>query len=183
MALLTPQRISLQTGETLLLRSAFREDAGMMLQHVHKVGSETDFLTFGAGEFDKTEAEEAQIVQNHLDADNQIFMLAFIEEELVGMMNVHARSRKRLRHVGEFGISVARAHWGKGIGQHMILAMIAWAKASGVIRKLNLMVNEENKRGIHIYKKLGFEVEGLLRRDFCLNGTFSDTYYMGMLID
>ena len=38
--------------------------------------------------------------------------------------------------------------------------------------KLYLVVDTENKKAIHVYKKLGFEVEGELKHEFFSNGEY-----------
>ena len=61
--------------------------------------------------------------------------------------------------------------------------MIDWAKESGIIRKLNLKVLVTNDAAIKLYKKFGFEVEGLIKRDFYIKNKFQDTLIMGLIID
>ena len=70
-----------------------------------------------------------------------------------------------------------------GIGEELIRYLIDWSRSSGIIRKINLKVRTDNARGIRLYKKLGFEEEGTVRRDFQLDGVFYDSMLMGMLIE
>ena len=44
--------------------------------------------------------------------------------------------------------------------------------------KLYLIVDTENARAIHIYTKLGFEVEGVLKHEFFSNGAYHDVTRM-----
>ncbi|MEL7120979.1 MAG: GNAT family N-acetyltransferase [Bacteroidota bacterium] len=106
-----------------------------------------------------------------------------IDEELVGMLNVVASPKPRLQHVGEFGVSVLKNHWNKGIASLLINRMISWAEKSKIIKKINLKVLQNNDVAFQLYKRLGFEIEGLLRRDFFVKGVYYDAYMMGMLID
>jgi RimJ/RimL family protein N-acetyltransferase len=46
-----------------------------------------------------------------------------------------------------------------------------------------LKTRTDNFKAIKLYKKLGFEEEGMLKRDILINGTFYDTLCMGMMID
>jgi RimJ/RimL family protein N-acetyltransferase len=171
------------TGKIILIREAKKEDAAALIAYVKKVACETDFLTFGKGEFRKTIKEEQQIIQQHAKAKNQIFLLAEYEGEIVGILNVNANEKSRLRHIGDFGVTVKKDYWGQGIGTNLIECMLEWARKSGVIRKINLVVQTNNKAAIKLYKKLGFKKEGVLRRDSFINGKFYDAYAMGMMID
>lgn len=91
--------------------------------------------------------------------------------------------RKRTAHMGEFGITVLQPYWETGVGTALLHAMLRWAKASGVVRKINLKVRTDNQRAIYVYQKLGFEIEGRLSRDMLIAGRFYDAYYMGICID
>ena len=174
---------TLKTGEQLIIREATRSDASDMIQYVKQVGDETDFLTFEGSQFNKSEQEEITIIQEHKDRPNQIFLLALIDEELVGMLNVVASPKPRLQHVGEFGVSVLKSHWNKGIASILIKMMISWAEESKIIKKINLKVLQNNKVALQLYKRLGFEIEGLLRRDFFIKDVYYDAYMMGMIVD
>ncbi len=177
------QQIILENQEQLTIREAEAKDASRIITYVKQVGDETDFLTFSGADFHKEIEEEIAIIEAHQKAANQIFLLAEIHDEIVSILNVSASQRPRLKHIGEFGVSVKKAHWNKKIGSHILKYMIHWAKTSQVIRKINLKVLASNESAIHIYSKLGFEIEGVLSRDFCLNDQFSDCYCMGLKID
>jgi len=112
-----------------------------------------------------------------------VALIAEMDGEIAGLLHVEGSPKKRLRHNGEFGITVRKAYWGKGIGPRLMEAMIDWAKASGLVRKLNLKVLVNNTNAIRLYERFGFEKEGCIRRDTCLDGKFYDIYLMGLLID
>ena len=44
--------------------------------------------------------------------------------------------------------------------------------------KLYLIVDTENKKAIHVYTKLGFEVEGELKHEFFSNGEYRNALRM-----
>ncbi|MEM6299707.1 MAG: GNAT family protein [Bacteroidota bacterium] len=175
--------ILLKTQETLLIREAEESDAADLIAYMKIVADETPFLSFPAAEFTKTVEEEAEILREHHERDNHIFMIGFIGGEIVSVLNVWASHKSRLRHIGEFGITVKEAHWGKGIGKAMLTHAIDWVKRSGVIRKFNLHVIVTNRKAVRLYEQLGFEHEGEIRRSMCVDGEFYDCFTMGMLID
>lgn len=178
-----PREIPLKNGETLIIREAMKEDAAAVIEYLNDVVCETDFLTMGKGEFNKTVAEEEEIFEAHRQSQNQIIIIAELNGEIAGLANISANNKPRQKHIGELGITVQKDHWGKGIGTKMMQAMIEWAKASGVIRKINLSVQANNEAAIKLYEKCGFEKEGTLKRDLYLNGQFYDALAMGLLID
>lgn len=167
----------------VIIRKVNKSDAKALIEYLNIVGGESNFLTFGAGEFDKSVEEEEKFIENVLNKENALFIVAEINGEIVGSLTFYGGLRERNAHVGEFGLSVFKKYWGNGIGKELITCLINWSKDSGVIRKINLRVSPDNKRGISLYKKLGFLEEGLLKRDLQVDNKFFDSILMGLLID
>lgn len=178
-----PKRVRLKSGEQLIIREAQKKDASALIGYVRSVVSETDFLTRGAGEFNKTNKEEEKIIEEHANASNSIFLIAELNGKIVGILNASGSDRPRLKHIVDFGVTVRKEHWGKSIGTRLMQSMIDWAKISGVIRKINLKVQTNNKTAIKLYKKFYFKKEGRMTRDSYINGKFYDDYCMGLLVD
>jgi RimJ/RimL family protein N-acetyltransferase len=179
---LFPKSMLLPSQETLLLREAEAEDAAALITYFNEVAGETDFLSFGQGEFRKTIPEEAAILRSFQGSANEIYFLGIIAGEIAGSVSVHASPKVRMRHVGEFGICVRQAHWGKGIGAILMQQMIDWATQNPVIRKLTLRTSALNPAAIRLYERFGFQYEGRLVEDFFIRDTYSDTILMGLIL-
>ncbi len=175
--------IHLKNGEILTIREALVEDAQAIIEFIKAIGDESDNLTFSGSEFITTIAEEEEILKDHADKENQIFVIAFIDGEIVGQLNARASHKPRLKHACEFGISTRKDHWSKGIATEVLTYLIEWAQSNSVIRKINLRANVSNKKAIALYERMGFEHEGLHKRDFYLHGEFQDAVSMGLLVD
>lgn len=180
---LFPKRIRLKSGETLVIRVAERSDALALIKYLNIIGGESDFFTFGRGEFKKSIDEEEAILEEYIRQPNQIYLIGQIGNKIVCQMSINASPKPRLQHIGTLGISVSKSHWGKGIGAYILQSSLDWAKRSKIIRKVNLVVVSNNEKAMRLYKKLGFEIEGQIIRDFYINGQFYDSYAMGILID
>lgn len=170
-------------NEKVIIREVNRSDAKALVEYLNVIGGESDFLTFGLGQFGKSVEQEENFIEDILVADNVLFIIAEVNGKVLGVLNFSGGIRERTAHVGEFGVSVLKESWGKGIGEQLIKYLISWSKDSGVIRKINLRVRSDNARAIHLYKKLGFLEEGIIKRDFLINGEFYDSIMMGLLID
>ncbi|MCY6483808.1 GNAT family protein [Clostridium aestuarii] len=169
--------------EKIIIRKANKADAKALIEYLNVIGGESDFLTFAAGEFGRNVYEEEEFIENALKKENALFIIAEIHGKVVGNLNFSGGPRERNAHVGEFGVSVLKEYWGNGIGEELIKYLITWSKDSGIIRKINLRVRTDNALGIKLYKKLGFLEEGIVKRDFLINGKFYDSLLMGLLID
>ena len=170
-------------GRTVRIRRATIDDAEAILAHLRAAGGETDFLTFGAEGPDRSVADERASIRLTAASDNRFHILAERDGVVIGNITFFAGSRPRLRHVGEFGISVLREAWGLGLGRRMLEMLIDWARRGGVIRKVNLGVSPGNTRAIALYESLGFAIEGRLTRSVLVNDVLDDTVLMGLPID
>ena len=176
-----PRRHTLKNGAPLLIREAAAADASTVLDYVEAVSGESDFLAFGPGEFELGETAERDVLQRYADSANQLYLLGLVDGAVAAALIFSASQRPRLRHCGELGMSVRKRYWGLGVGSRMLDALIDWAKA-GEIRKLNLRVRTDNSRAIRLYEKKGFKLEGTIRREMFLAGTYYGNHCMGLEI-
>ena len=172
--------ITLKEGPTLKICVASPEDADAVLAYVEKVSGESNFLTFGPGEFEMTVEQDAEYLRACHQSTNQIYILGFIDDALVATAHVGASPRARLRHCAELGMSVSRPFWGIGIGAAMLDYLIMWARENPVLTKFDLRVRADNIRAISLYRARGFVEEGVLRKQFCVDGECYDLIAMGM---
>lgn len=178
-----PKSIKLKDGAALIIREAKKEDAAQILEYVNTIAGETDFLTFGPDEFDFSVEQEEQFIENRLNSDNELFVIAQIDQELAGCLGFTGGNMPKLRHTGELGCSVLKKYWGLGIGSALVKSLIDWSRSSGIIRKINLKVRPDNERAIKLYEHFGFVREGLISRESFLDGQFYDNIVMGLQID
>ncbi len=177
------KKYSMKNGEELMVRNANKEDAKKLIEYIKKVSTESDFLTFGEGEFDITLEKEEEFIEDCLKSNNKLCIIGEVNGKIVGNLSFRSGVRPRIKHTGELGISVLKEYWGVGIGKILMQYLIDWAKNSGIIRKINLRVREDNHKGIKLYKKLGFKEEGRISRDICVNGIYYTCITMGLDID
>lgn len=138
----------------IIIRKAQPEDAGALVTYMNTVGSETDNLSFGSEGFPVSQAEEAEIIRERNESPRNALFLAIKGEKIVGHASIEVLSR-RMAHRAEFGISVVKAEWGKGIGSKL-LETIVWHAKSHQIEIIELEVRSDNERAIQLYKKYGF---------------------------
>ncbi len=75
---------------------------------------------------------------------------------LVGIDDVHFRA--------ELGISIGEKEcWGRGLGTDAIRVLLRYAFTELGLRRVTLITDADNERGVRCYEKCGFRREGLLR--------------------
>lgn len=97
--------------------------------------------------------------------------------ELVGWVEAHRMGARRLAHVAVLTLAVAAGWRGRGLGSALMDALAAWAERHGV-RKLQLHVRAANAAAIALYRRLGYDVEGVLRDQVACGTGFEDEWVM-----
>ncbi|HXE57529.1 MAG TPA: GNAT family protein [Gemmatimonadales bacterium] len=177
------ETLRLPDGRTVVLRHPEPDDAPAVLAYLRLAGGESPYLTFGSEGPGLSEAEEREFLARVAATDNTFALAALDGDRVVGLVTFEGGRRPRTRHTGELGISVAREYHGQGVGRALLERLIGWAQASGVVRKLDLRVRVDNAAAIRLYERLGFVVEGRIRRDLLIDGAFHDAFLMGRPID
>lgn len=176
-------RFILKNGKELIIRKANLEDAKKLAQYKTIVCSESDFLTYGENEVKITAEKEGRDIEEINNKNNSIIAVAILDDEIVGSIVFKTPNKIRLQHKGDMGITIRKDYWRLGIGSLLMGYLINWAKKTEIIKKINLRVRADNENAINLYKKYGFKKEGVISRDFCVNGIFYDSIFMGLEID
>lgn len=173
----------LKDGSDVLIREAKGSDSRQVLDYLEVVSAETDFLTFGPGEFGLSENEESEYLDNCRSTENCLYLLAFIKENLVGVLSFSAGKRSRVRHTGELSASVLQSYWGIGIASALIDSLVEWARNTEIIKKINLRVRVDNHRAIALYTRKGFGIEGIVKKEIYISDLYYDNFLMGLEIE
>jgi len=105
-------------------------------------------------------------------------LVACVEGQIVGMLSLQVSPRLRRAHVGDLGMAVHDKWAGKGVGSALIKAAIDLADKWLNLTRLELTVYTDNEPALHLYKKLGFEIEGTHRKYAFRDGAYVDAYTM-----
>jgi RimJ/RimL family protein N-acetyltransferase len=83
---------------------------------------------------------------------------------------------------GWLGIGIgAPGYWNRGYGTDAMKVLIRFAFLEVQLHRLNLNVFEYNERAVHLYQKLGFQVEGRVKNYLQRDGRTWDVIFMGLL--
>jgi RimJ/RimL family protein N-acetyltransferase len=107
-----------------------------------------------------------------------VSFLAETDGRLVGNLAVEIR-----QGVAELGMMVDADWRGRGVGSALMEACIAWVTEHGA-HKLVLEVWPHNTSALGLYRKYGFEQEGLFKRHYRRrNGQLWDAVRMALVLD
>ena len=111
---------------------------------------------------------------------NFVCLVATSKEEIVGMASL-TRFEGGRSHVGAVGMGVHDAYVGNGLGSRLLTSLLDVADDWWALRRIELTVNADNERAIGLYKRMGFEREGVLRDYAFRGGAFIDAVSMERL--
>ncbi|WP_028453999.1 spermidine N1-acetyltransferase [Chitinilyticum litopenaei] len=156
----------------LKLRPLERED----LRFVHELDNNESVMHYWFEEPYEAFVELCDLYDKHIhDQSERRFVLECEHQraglvELVEINHIHRRA--------EFQIIIAPEFQGKGYASIATALAQDYAFTTLNLYKLSLIVDCENAPAIHIYKKLGFQEEGILRHEFFVNGEYRDVIRM-----
>ena len=168
----------------LLIREAEPKDAAELVSFLNCVSVETDFTSLDRNGILMTDTEMELFLDKQAHSETLFPFLAFLNDEIAGLVNVTADQRKRVRHIGDLFIVIGQKYWNNGLGSLLLEEVVEWAQASGILRRLQLTVQTRNQGAVHLYQQHGFVIEGRQERGaYIEEGKFIDVYLMGRLID
>lgn len=177
------QQFKSKSSVQVTVRSATRQDAAAILDLSSSVIGEEVYQLTSSSEFKMTIEVEEEWIESHLQNPNHIILLAEMNSKIVGMLDFSNGHRLRIAHTGEFGMSVDKNLRNQGLGSLLLKVLIEWANKNETIEKIGLSVHNNNERAIALYKKMGFEVEGVRKRDLkYAEGQYIDTVVMGRFV-
>ena len=179
MSSITPKTITTKSGQPVTIRSVQPDDAARLIAFVHSVLPESPFFGTEPDEFDRSEDQERQWIQERIDGPGKLVVLAEVLGTVVGCLSFDNGPYRRIAHRGSVAISV-RENWrGQEIGTAMLKALLEWAEANPLIEKVGLSVFASNVDAIRLYKRLGFVEEGRQPREIKLgDGEYTDHVLM-----
>ena len=133
-------------------------DAALILEYLKQVGGETDNLTFGSEGLPFSVEAEAEFLAGMENSCDNIMLIAKDGDKIVGCASL-SRLPRRMKHRGDFAISVAKECWNRGIGSRLLERIITFAK-DNAFEVIDLQVRSDNLRAIHVYEKYGFKKIG-----------------------
>ena len=108
--------------------------------------------------------------------------VALLDGAVVGWCDILPAHGQARAHVGTLGIGLIPSASHRGIGAQLMRAALDAAWASGLTR-VELTVRVENANAKALYERMGFAVEGLMRRAFRVDCHDGDGWAMALLKD
>jgi RimJ/RimL family protein N-acetyltransferase len=163
------------------IRQINTKDAEEYIKLNKTLDSETIFRLYEPDENHIQVEEQRENISRILKTNVSTILVAEENGKLIGYLSAIGREAGRVRHCVHIAIGILQTHCGKGIGTRLFEELEKWARKNN-IHRLELTVMDNNPRGQALYKKMGFEVEGIKRHSLLVDGQFINDIYMSKLL-
>lgn len=153
----------------LTVRLPEQADLQQVLTYINDLIAEDTYVIM-SGE-PVTETEEISYLSTllkEIDQKQAAAFYVFDGDKLVANGQIKKRMR-RLSHIGDFGITVAKEYRQDGVGSQLMAMLLEEARAIGV-KIVTLEVFSNNERACYVYKKMGFTEFGVLPKSVVHRG-------------
>ena len=167
----------MDANDTVTIRPLERED----LKFVHGLDNNATIMRYWFEEPYEAFVELQDLYNKHIhDQSERRFIVDRAGEsiglvELVEIDHIHRRA--------EFQIIIAPEWQNRGYARLAAQLVMGYAFDVLNLYKLYLVVDMENAHARHLYARLGFTEEGVLRREFFVNGSYHDVTRMCIFQD
>jgi RimJ/RimL family protein N-acetyltransferase len=162
-----------ETKFSLIVRAATDADVEEMVDLYVRVGAEGLFV---AAEPPIDRHERRLWLQRLFDAPWTLVLVATVPGATIGYLTAVGSERQP----AAIGLGVAEDWRNRGVGTQLVKDAITWAQTQA-IHKLAAEVFPHNQPTLHLFEKLGFEREGLLRCHYRRrNGAVWDVVVFGL---
>lgn len=106
--------------------------------------------------------------------------IALDGDTVLGWCDILPQGGESCAHVGVLGMGLLPHARHRGVGSRLLREALDAAWAQGMAR-VELSVRASNAAARALYLRHGFEVEGIRRRAYCVDGCFEDGLAMALL--
>lgn len=165
----------------MIVKEVTASDAERLAILIQQVDESSRYMLWEARERNIQTKAQLRMIESMGAAENSTILAAESESDLVGYILAIGGNARRNRHSAYIVIGISKEHRGQGTGTKLFEELEDWASNHN-IHRLELTVATQNEAGLSLYKKMGFEIEGIKRHSLLIEGEFADEYYMAKLL-
>lgn len=163
------------------IRERTIDDVNNFCEFLIKLDNEAKYMLFEIGERNVSKEVVLKNTESVIGNGDTCY-IAVDKDKIIGFIIAVREKFIRTNHVATVVIGILEEYCSKGIGYTLFQNIFSWASENNV-KRLELTVITENKRAVNLYKKLGFNIEGVRTSSTLIDGIYYDEYYMAKIID
>lgn len=177
------QKITTKNNEIFIVRSCHLKDLEPLQMFLQKIALESTH-TLVCKEKQPSLSRLKTCIENGLNVFSEICICVYDNDQIVGHAIFKAISPEHpwIKHIAEFGLMILADYWGRGIGHALLKILEDFANKIG-ISKIEAKVRVSNKRGLALYHKNGYVIEGTRKQAAFINGQFKDEFFISKFLN
>ncbi len=177
--------IELKNGDKITIRHVAKSDVKGVWNNFNEVIDEGDYLPVFYPV--KSQLEKDSWYRN-IKSQHQICIIAEdpklkSPDNIIGQCEVINSEWDASVHVGILGIILKQKYRDLGIGRKLLDIAIHESKKLNNKEKIILSCFSSNERALYLYKKIGFTVVGVRKKQFHMDSEYYDEVLMELWID
>ncbi len=177
-----PKEVKLKNGKTVLIRQAEVADAQDLLDCVRKYIPQSEYIPKLEQEIKLTVEQEKEWINSFLIHNNSLLLVAEYDKQVIGNIDLTGNRRKVMEHTAVIGMGMLKEWRNSGLGTALLGTTIEWAQQNPVLELIWLQVYTDNKAALSLYRKMGFEENGVIKNFFRHNNNYFDNLTMTMVV-
>ena len=123
-------------------------------------------------------------VVRRFESDKELFLGVWIGKELIGQGCIFLNGFNHPRNVlrADFGLSILEEYTSLGVGTKILKELEKWAVRQKVHR-IHAKVRHNNTRGLGLYLKMGYQIEGMARETAFFDNQWQHEYDLAKIVN
>lgn len=177
-----PQKIKLKNNKLVIIRQAQIEDAENLLNCIKTYIPQSEFIPKLEEEIKLTVEQEKDWINSFLIYDNSLLLVAEYENQIIRNIDLTGNRRKIMEHTAVIGMGMIEEWRNTGLGSALMSQIINWAKQNPILELIWLQVYSKNTLGLSLYKKMGFQENGIIKNYFKYENKYFDNLTMSLSV-
>jgi RimJ/RimL family protein N-acetyltransferase len=174
------RRPALRPGPAILIRLATAGDLPVLIRNMRSVVNEQVYTWT-----ERVGKEKRERLLATIRDQRSLSIVARVPgvKEIVGHLSLSLPGDvQKVRHVRDLSILVVDGYREQGVGTALMRYAVDWARKKEGVEKIHLGVFSTNSRALRVYQAIGFEIEGVLKRQYLIRGEYVDEIVMGLFV-
>lgn len=164
-----------------IIRAIEASDARSFIHLQEDMFQQTDFMYNMKDELDLTVQQLRKDLVYWKQLKNRTILLCILNGIFAGYAVIHGYKHSKAKHVASVHLAVKEEHQRQGIGSELMKAVERWSKQRDITR-LEVSVMEHNESALNLFKKIGFQQEGIRQNAIKLNDTYINEHSLSKIL-
>jgi RimJ/RimL family protein N-acetyltransferase len=164
----------------LVIREANPDDTQAIMGVKLNYLNDSKTIPINLDEYPNDYSKELEVVNKLIREKNSTLIVAIVDGQIIGNIDINGSQRKRLFHTAWVGMGIHNDWQNKGIGSQLLTYAMNWANQNEHLKLITLEAYATNFAAIQMYKKHNFKETGRIKNFFFQDNQYLDNISMAL---